>query len=82
MRSKTKIEPGKLIDAWWTSSSADEVAEKLKAKKATVIQIASNYRRKGVLLKRMPKGPIKPVYDWKALIELSKTYQKKFKKAS
>jgi hypothetical protein len=45
------------VRVWETSASAEEAALKLKMPKPIVVARASNYRQKGVQLKKMPRGP-------------------------
>ena len=74
---KSNHTPKRFIALWQKSDSPDEVATKLGLKKATVIQIASNYRsKKKVPLHKMPRGVYKGVYDWEALAKFAKSLRK------
>jgi hypothetical protein len=50
------VSPEEFIRVWQTSSSAQEVADKLKMPKPIVLARASNYRKTGVKIKNMPRG--------------------------
>jgi hypothetical protein len=51
------VSPERFVEAWETSESAAEVAEKLQMPKAIVQARASNYRAAGIKLKPMPRRP-------------------------
>jgi hypothetical protein len=55
-RTEYNVSPEAFIRAWQTSSSADEVAEKLKMPKPIVHARATTYRKAGVKLKSMPRA--------------------------
>jgi hypothetical protein len=54
-RNDYGVSPDDFIQAWQTSSSVDEVSKKLGMPKTNVHQRASNYRDKGIRLKKMPR---------------------------
>ncbi len=49
------VSPEEFIQAWQSSSSAQEVADKLKMPKPIVLARASTYRKAGVHIKKMPR---------------------------
>jgi hypothetical protein len=51
------VSPEAFIRAWQTSQTPQEVADRLKMPKPIVLARASKYRREGVTLKKMKKGP-------------------------
>ena len=67
-----------LISAWNKATEPKEVAERLGMNRQQVTQLASNYRRKGIFMKKMPKGPMKT--NLEELILFSKQFQEKEKK--
>ena len=50
------ITPKKFIEVWQTSSSSREVAQRLNMKATQCSIRASNYRKKGIPLKKFPRG--------------------------
>lgn len=48
--------PEQFIRVWNQSSSASEVARKLKMTRLSALSRASRYRKQGIQLKAMPKG--------------------------
>ncbi len=74
-----RFDPEKFVEAWQKAGSTAEVASTFGVKKGTVIQIASNYRKKGVGLKLMRKGRVGGIIDYDKLNRLA---QKLYKKAS
>ena len=54
---ETTIEPKSFIKVWQNSDTPDEVAKKFESKKEKMSALASIYRKKGIPLKRMKKGP-------------------------
>ena len=54
-----------------------EVADRLGMNRQQVTQLASNYRRKGIFMKKMPKGPVKT--NLEELILFSKQFAEKKK---
>ena len=64
-----------LISAWNKATEPKEVADRLGMNRQQVTQLASNYRRKGIFMKKMPKGPVKT--DLEELILFSKQFAEK-----
>ncbi len=56
-RGKTdySVSPEEFIRVWQAASSAQEVADRLKMPKPIVLARASNYRKAGVHIKKMPR---------------------------
>lgn len=52
---RTIIPDSQFVVAWQTASSAQEVADNLDLKRASVVQRACNLRNKGVRLKKFPR---------------------------
>ena len=65
--ARKEFTPEEFVVAWQSSASAAEVKRKLDtpASVHALAQRAWRYRRRGVSLKRMPKG--RPVMDWEGL---------------
>ena len=63
------VTPKQFVEAWQSSESADEVAEKLGMPKPIVLARASNYRSTGVQLKKF-KRKTKSKIDVQELNEL------------
>ena len=74
---KSKYNPKDLISAWNKATEPKEVAERLNMNRQQVTQLASNFRRKGIFMKRMPKGPVKT--NLEELILFSKQFVNKIK---
>jgi biotin operon repressor len=55
-RRRYRVTPEEFVVAWQTSTSAQEVADKLKMPKANVLARACSYRKAGVQLKRMKRA--------------------------
>ena len=51
-----RLEAKKFIQVWQTSSSTAEAAQRLNMKKTAVASRASQYRRKGIPLKKYDRG--------------------------
>jgi hypothetical protein len=66
------VPPEDFIRAWQAASSAQEVADRLNMPRPIVLARASNYRKAGVKLKNMPRGP-KRALDVAALNRLIET---------
>ncbi len=49
------VSPEQFITTWQTSSSIDEVCQRLEMPKPIVHARASNYRQAGIKLKKMPR---------------------------
>jgi len=64
-----------LISAWNKATEPKEVADRLGMNRQQVTQLASNYRRKGIFMKKMPKGPMKT--NLEELILFSKQFEEK-----
>ena len=62
------------VEAWQTSASAGEVADKLGVTKASVHQRVHSYRKQGVLLKHMPAVYTGARVDWDDLREYAETF--------
>lgn len=71
---KSKIDPKDFVKYWQSLDETEEIANKLGTTREKVIQLASIYRRKGVPLKKMKKGPSKT--DLTELVTLAKKYSK------
>ncbi len=54
-KTNYRVPPEKFIEAWQTSSSIDEVCQRLEMPKPIVHARASNYRQAGIKLKKMPR---------------------------
>jgi hypothetical protein len=65
-RNHHGIPPLEFIEAWQTSSTVGEVAEKLGVERGSVLSRAHVYRKKGVPLKQIAKP-----YDWPLLAEFA-----------
>jgi|TARA_R110002020_G_scaffold287615_1_gene503109 hypothetical protein len=72
--SKNEFSPIEFIEAWQESNSTEEVCAKLKisSSKRNKLRMggrAAAYRKKGVPLKKFPRGTFAPraSYDWKYL---------------
>lgn len=72
--AKRRIDPRKFVEAWQTSSSAQEVAEKTGLAAKTCTSRASYYRKKGVPLKHMKPHSRA---DWDQLAEYARTFEQK-----
>ena len=55
IEAKTVTSDSDFVIAWQTANNADEVAEALNLKRASVIQRACGLRNKGVRLKKFPR---------------------------
>jgi transposase len=64
------VGPFEFIDAWQTSNSVDEVAQRLNMPKKTVCSRAGNYRRRGIELQLMNVSK----YDWTELREFAELF--------
>ena len=51
-----RIDPKKFIHVWQTSSTTAEAAQRLNMKKSAVASRATQYRRKGIPLKKYDRG--------------------------
>jgi len=67
-------DPKNLIATWNKADDTEEVATKLSLSKDQVVQLASMYRKKGIFMKKMKKGPDKT--DINDLIQFSKKFEK------
>jgi hypothetical protein len=56
-RTEYNVSPEEFVRAWQTSETAQEVADKLKMPKPIVLARASGYRKDGIHLKKMKRGP-------------------------
>jgi hypothetical protein len=58
------------VRVWQSSASAEEAARRLNMPRPVVIARASNYRLKGVQLKKMPRRPVQERLDVASLNRL------------
>lgn len=70
-----QYDPHEFIRMWNTLETAGEVASKLKLSKEKVGQIANQFRKKGVYLKPMRKGPNKSI-NFEELVKFSNKWKK------
>lgn len=54
-RTKYEITPEKFVEIWSRAESAEEAAEEMGMPLPIVLARVSNYRKKGVRLKKMPR---------------------------
>ena len=69
---KGLIKAEDFIPVWQQSGTSDEVAKKLSITKAQATSKAMNFRKKGVSLKLMSRGPSSP--DWDKLATLAESF--------
>jgi hypothetical protein len=53
---KYDVTPEQFVTAWQTSATVAEAAERLGMPEAIASARATDYRAKGIMLKRMPRG--------------------------
>ena len=68
--SKKDISPEEFIRVWCTSESLEEVANQTGKTPKSLSVRASQYRRKGVALKKFTRGGGQPRHDWNRLAAL------------
>ena len=70
-----QYDPKKIIEAWNTSNTPEEVAKKFNMTKEQVTQLASQWRRKKIYMKSMRKGPASKM-NIEELIEFSNKFKR------
>ena len=70
-----RVPPDEFIKIWQMGRTLSEVAEACKATRRWASQTASNFRRKGVMLKHFPRG-MRYDYDWKKFKKLAHKYRR------
>ena len=73
----TALDSGAFLREWvWNSKeNINEIAEKMKMTPKKVSQLSAQFRKKGVFLKTMRKGPGKSL-DFDKLVEYSNKFRK------
>lgn len=66
------VTPSQFIEAWETSDSAKEAAEKLGMTRSAVSARASQYRKKGILLKKMARTRRGPTLTKEVVADLNR----------
>jgi len=69
-----KVDARTFVEAWQTSNSVDEVAQKTGLPKKYCSSRASTYRKRGVPLKRMTHTP-RGGEDWQELADFARTFK-------
>lgn len=75
MQGKSNVTAEEFIRVWQNAASPAAVAKATKSSKAAAIQRAVSYRKKGVPLKRFPRGPGvgRAPLDWRGLARIAKS---------
>jgi len=74
-RNHHNVDARTFIQAWQTSNTVGEVIRKTGLLEATARQRASNYRKRGIPLRRMNRG--RPRVDWEALAQFARDLEDK-----
>jgi hypothetical protein len=69
-----KYDPKKVIASWNKAEDPKEAAAATGLTREQITQLASTFRKKGIFMKNMKKGPDKS--DLNELIQFSKKYEK------